>query len=71
MAYKHKYKIGQQVKIDGIPGVIFTLGHAATKGRKFTTCDASKEIDDPSLLGYQVHYGNKIKIIKECDIVPV
>jgi hypothetical protein len=69
--FKHKFKIGDKVKVEGMEGVIFTLGHAAAKGRKFTTCDSTKECEDQSLIGYQVHFGRRVKIVKESDLTAI
>jgi hypothetical protein len=64
----HQFKVGDKVTVNGIAGTIFTLGHAEDKGRKFHTCTHGKEIAE-HLIGYQVNFGNKIKIIKESDII--
>jgi hypothetical protein len=66
---QHKFKVGDKVLVNGIPGTIFTLGHAETKGRRFLTCASGKEVEQ-NLIGYQVNFGNKVKIVKECDIIP-
>ena len=70
MTFRHKYKIGDKVIVEGKLGTIFTLGHAETKGRRFNTCSPGTETDNQELIGYQVHFGNKVKIIKESDIKP-
>ena len=64
----HKFNVGDQVIVNGVAGTIFTLGHAEATGRKFHTCQPGKELET-RLIGYQVNFGNKVKIIKECDII--
>lgn len=64
----HQFKVGDKVIAEGKTGTIFTLGHAAEQGRNFTTCDSTKEISNANLIGYQVNFGGKIKIVKETDI---
>jgi hypothetical protein len=66
--FKHKYKIGESVFVNGVAGRIHSLGHAVPKSPKFIICNDKKEIDDESLIGYQVEFVGKIKIIKETDI---
>ena len=67
---KHIYAVGDKVVVNGVAGTIFTLGHAEATGRKFHTCLPNKELET-RLIGYQVNFGNKIKIVKECDIILV
>jgi hypothetical protein len=67
--FKHKYRIGDKVVALGKLGEIFTLGHAAVKGRNFTVCKEGTETDNADLIGYQVIIGRKIQIVKETDIV--
>ena len=66
--FKHKFKIGDKVSVKGQVGVIFTLGHAESKGRNFNLCDHTKTTDNQELIGYQVNFGNKVKIVKESDL---
>ena len=66
--FKHKFKVGDKVTVNGKAGVIFTLGHAESVGRNFTICDSSKTTETVELIGYQVNFGNQVKIVKESDI---
>ena len=63
-----KYKIGDKVSVNGVDGVIFSVGYAKKDSRDFTICDASRAVLE-ELRGYQVNLGRHIRIVKESDII--
>jgi hypothetical protein len=66
--HKHKFKVGDRVLSEGIPGTIFTIGYATPNTSDFSVCKAGAEIPDTHPLGYQVDVGHKIKIMRESDL---
>jgi hypothetical protein len=73
--HKHKYKIGDSVNVQEangiVSGTIHSYGYAINGTNKFMTTDGKHDIEDKHPLGYQVMFYRKVKIIKECDILPV